>query len=228
MPPNSLEQRLGHTFVLRDLLTLALTHRSFGAANNERLEFLGDSVLSCAISKLLCERAPDMPEGELSRFRANLVNQSALADIATALGIGQTLRLGEGELKTGGARRPSILADALEALIGAVFLDAGFDRAAAVVQGLFSPGIDAAGAAKPGKDAKTVLQEWLQARRMDLPQYAVLRIEGEAHRQVFHVQCEITALDIVTAGEGQSRRIAEQTAASGAIALLPQTMAKRI
>ncbi|MBL8525863.1 MAG: ribonuclease III [Betaproteobacteria bacterium] len=221
-PLQALEQRLGHLFSSSSLLTQALTHRSFGVPNNERLEFLGDSVLNCAISQRIYDRFPEMPEGELSRYRANLVNQSMLAEIAAELAIGPMLRLGEGELKTGGAERPSILADAFEALIGAICLDAGFSKASDVVDALFSSRLDATGAAKPGKDSKTTLQEWLQARRMPLPDYHVQRIEGEAHKQVFHVQCEIPQMKIVTLGDGPSRRMAERVAAAKAIALLPK------
>lgn len=224
MPLQVLEQRLGHTFSSSSLLTQALTHRSFGVPHNERLEFLGDSVLNCAISQRIYFLFPDMPEGELSRFRANLVNQSVLAEIAVELGVGPMLRLGEGEVKTGGAERPSMLADALEALIGAICLDAGFSKASDAVEALFSLRLGAAGAAKPEKDSKTTLQEWLQARRLPLPSYRVQRIDGEAHKQVFHVQCEIPQMKIVTLGDGHSRRMAERNAAAKAIALLPQNV----
>jgi ribonuclease-3 len=223
MLSNELEQRLGYAFVSRELLAQALTHRSFGQPNNERLEFLGDSVLNCAIAKEIFDRHRDMPEGEMSRLRANLVNQNVLAGIAFDLGIGPLLRLGEGELKTGGTARPSILADALEALLGAISLEAGFDRAADTVTHLFSSRLDGGDADKPRKDPKTELQEWLQAHRLPLPQYMVKRIEGEAHRQIFHVQCDIPSQKITVSGEGSSRRVAEQDAATRAIALLPGT-----
>ena len=214
----TLQIRLGHTFSNPTLLVQALTHRSFGVPHNERLEFLGDSVLNCAIAALIYARNPDMPEGQLSRMRANLVNQSALAEISLSLGIGGMLRLGEGELKTGGMARPSILADALEALLGAIFIDAGFDKASATVERLFAERLDSANDVGPVKDAKTALQEWLQARKLPVPLYAVQKIEGDAHRQLFHVRCEVPSRDIVAAGQGLSRRAAEQEAAHNAFA----------
>ena len=213
MSPNELEIRLGHHFVQPDLLIQALTHRSFGVPHNERLEFLGDSVLNCAVASLIYRLYPGMPEGQLSRMRANLVNQASLADIAVLLGLGNLLRMGEGEHKTGGANRPSILADALEALLGAIFLDAGFERAAATIQLLFAQRLESANEGKPAKDAKTALQEWLQARRLPLPLYTVLKIEGEAHRQEFHVRCDVPSEDVTAVGTGLSRRTAEQDAA---------------
>ncbi|MEO8103157.1 MAG: ribonuclease III [Betaproteobacteria bacterium] len=218
MSPNALEARLGHRFAQPELLSQALTHRSFGVPHNERLEFLGDSILNCAVAILIYRQYPDMPEGQLSRLRANLVNQASLADIAVTLGLGNLLRLGEGEHKTGGAARPSILADALEALLGAIYLDAGFDRAAAAVQFLFAKRLESANECQPAKDAKTALQEWLQARRLPLPQYTVVKIEGEAHRQQFHVRCEIPSQSVTAVGRGHSRRTAEQDAASQAFA----------
>lgn len=199
----------------------ALTHRSFNAKHNERLEFLGDSILNCAIAKLIFDRHAAMPEGELSRLRANLVNQQVLAEIATELDIGPMLRLGEGEIKTGGASRPSILADAVEALLGATFLDAGFDEAFAVVSRLFAERLSTVDSkTAPSKDAKTALQEWLQARYLPLPQYVVAKIAGEAHKQVFEVHCTIASQAISTAGTGQSRRLAEQDAAAKAYAAI--------
>jgi ribonuclease-3 len=202
------------------LLEQALTHRSFGIPHNERLEFLGDSVLNCAIAHLIFSHYSAMPEGEMSRLRANLVNQSVLAEVATSLDIGNMLRLGEGELKTGGASRPSILADALEALLGAVFLDAGFDRAVLVVEMLFSARINALSCEAPAKDAKTALQEWLQANRLALPRYTVARIDGEAHKQMFFVRCDIESAKIAVTGSGPNRRAAEQSAAAQAFAEL--------
>ena len=222
MGSNSLELSLGHRFSDPALLTQALTHRSFGVPHNERLEFLGDGVLNFAIASLIYRHHPEMPEGQLSRLRANLVNQSSLADIATTLGLGELLRLGEGEYKTGGAGRPSILADALEALLGAIFLDAGFDQAEATVKLLFAQRLASANDGKPAKDAKTTLQEWLQARRLPLPEYAVIKIEGEAHRQKFYVRCEIDSQGITTVGEGPSRRTAEQDAATRAFTLITE------
>ena len=222
MSPNvqALEIRLGHRFSKSTLLTQALTHRSFGIPHNERLEFLGNSVLNCAIAALIYARHPDLPEGQLSRLRANLVNQASLADIAVSLALGEMLRLGEGELKTGGAARPSILADALEALLGAIFIDAGFEKATATVEQLFSQRLEFAHNADPAKDAKTALQEWLQARRSPLPTYTVQKIEGDAHRQTFHVLCDIPSQGIASTGQGTSRRAAEQDAAHGAYAII--------
>ncbi len=207
---------LGHQFRQPALMAQALTHRSFGFPHNERLEFLGDSVLNCAIAALIYGQYPDLPEGHLSRLRANLVNQASLADIAVSLELGNLLLLGEGEHKTGGAERPSILADAVEALLGAIFLDAGFDKAAATVRLLFAQRLDCAVEGEPVKDAKTGLQEWLQARRLPLPVYTVLRIEGKAHRQEFHVRCEIPSQGVSAVGQGHSRRAAEQDAATRA------------
>ena len=217
MTPGALEARLGYTFGQSGLLTQALTHRSFGQPHNERLEFLGDSVLNCAVAKLLFERHADLPEGELSRLRANLVNQSVLAEIAADLQLGTLLCLGDGELKTGGSSRPSILADAFEAILGAIFLDSGFSAAEQVVTALFVSRASAADAGKAIKDAKTSLQELLQAQRLALPQYTVQKIEGAAHRQVFFVRCEIASRHIVTDGQGTTRRVAEQDAAARAL-----------
>ncbi len=202
------------------LLEQALTHRSFGIPHNERLEFLGDSVLNCAVAMLIFRRDENMAEGDLSRLRANLVNQAVLAEIAESLHLGPQLRLGEGELKTGGADRPSILADAVEALLGAVLLDAGFEKAQQVVQGLFSARIDQLRHVAPAKDAKTALQEWLQAKRLALPRYSVIKIDGEAHRQVFSVKCDVDYGSISTVGTGASRRAAEQDAATKALGQL--------
>lgn len=214
----TLQIRLGHTFSNPSLLAQALTHRSVGVPHNERLEFLGDSVLNCAVAALIYARNPEMPEGQLSRMRANLVNQSALAEISLSLGLGGMLRLGEGEQKTGGSARPSILADGLEALLGAIFIDAGFDKASATVERLFAERLDSAKVEGPAKDAKTALQEWLQARKLPVPFYAVQKIEGDAHRQLFHVRCEVPSRSIVAAGQGLSRRAAEQDAAHNAFA----------
>lgn len=204
---------LGHDFRQPDLLRQALTHRSFGQPHNERLEFLGDSVLNCTIAKELYTLFPRLPEGTLSRLRANLVNQQALAEIALTLDLGEYLLLGEGELKSGGFRRPSILADALEASFGAVMLDSGFDAAAKVIAVLFASRLQAIDPKVEGKDPKTLLQEYLQGRKIALPQYSVLSITGEAHEQHFKVECHIPDLDIRSTGEGISRRGAEQEAA---------------
>lgn len=214
----ALALRLGVEFRNASLLAQALTHRSFGTPHNERLEFLGDAMLNLVIANLTFEKFPAMPEGELSRLRANLVNQSVLAEIASALGIGSALRLGEGELKTGGASRPSILADAVESLIGAVFVDGGFEAATALVTRLFASRLDSPEQNSPLKDAKTALQEWLQARRHQLPQYMVKRIEGAAHEQTFFVECITERPAFKVEGCGVTRRAAEQDAATKVLA----------
>lgn len=211
--------RIGYRFNDPELLRRALTHRSFGAAHNERLEFLGDSVVNCAVALELYQKFPRLAEGELSRLRASLVNQQALAVIAQRLDLGEQLRLGEGELKSGGARRPSILADAVEALIGAVFLDSGFTAARAVVMAIFAADLTTIDPATAGKDPKTLLQEYLQARRIALPQYTVVATRGEAHEQQFQVECLIPELGVRSQGEGSSRRGAEQEAARQAYEL---------
>lgn len=218
-----LEASLGHVWQRRELLTQALTHRSFGARNNERLEFIGDGVLNCVIGLMLYQRFPDQPEGRLSRLRANLVNQESLHEIALELNLGRYLRLGEGELKSGGAQRPSILADALESLLGAALLDADFEVASNIVKRLFDPRVNAIDPAHQGKDAKTRLQEWLQPRRLGLPEYALTQTTGQAHAQVFHVECRIPALKLVTAGHGPNRKTAEQMAAEAALNELEKT-----
>jgi ribonuclease-3 len=212
-PSTAFNARFGYQFGNPELLRQALTHRSHSTPHNERLEFLGDSVLNCVIAALLYERFPNLPEGHLSRLRANLVNQECLSRIALALELGNELRLGEGELKSGGFRRPSILADALEAVTGAVFLDGGYDSAAAVLSRIFDPLLTELDPNTLGKDPKTLLQELLQGRRLSLPQYNVVSVQGEAHEQQFHVECVIPELDIRTSGTGPSRRSAEQSAA---------------
>jgi ribonuclease-3 len=216
----ALEQQLGHAWTQRLLLTQALTHRSYGARNNERLEFLGDGVLNCVVGLMLYQRFPDLPEGRLSRLRANLVNQDSLHGLALELDLGHHLRLGEGELRSGGAQRPSILADALESLLGAALLDAGFEVARGMVERLFVARVDAINPAAQGKDAKTRLQEWLQPRRHGLPTYSLQDTTGQAHAQTFHVECRIDPLGIVTRGAGGSRKAAEQAAAEAALAQL--------
>ena len=219
MDRDSVTGSSGHPFENPELLRQALTHRSYSATHNERLEFLGDGVLNCVIAAELFRRFPQLAEGELSRLRASLVNQQSLFEIAQQIELGAQLRLGEGELKSGGARRPSMLADALEAVIGAVFIDGGFEAARAVVLRLFEQPLSAADPLKLAKDAKTQLQEFLQAHRMPLPQYAVISTAGEAHEQIFRVECVIPELNIRTEGEGASRRAAEQAAASRAYEL---------
>lgn len=215
-----LAERIGHRFADPALLRTALTHRSFGTPNNERLEFLGDGILDCVIAAALYHRFPNLPEGDLSRLRANLVRQESLHRLAQQLEIGKTLRLGEGELKSGGATRPSILADALEAIFGAIYLDAGFDTASSAISRLYAPMLDEL---KPGqfqKDAKTRLQEWLQGRKKPLPRYVLLETSGAAHEQSFVVACEIDQPALRTQGTGSSRRIAEQNAAEAALKAL--------
>lgn len=215
-----LQQRLQHTFNTPALLQRAVTHRSFSSEHNERLEFLGDSVLSLAVSSLLFKRMQSLPEGELSRVRALLVKQESLHQIALRLQLPPVLRLGEGESKSGGRQRPSILADALEALIGAVYLDAGYPPAEALVHRLFE-GVELGTRLQAAaKDAKTALQEWLQGRKMQLPQYRVIDTTGAAHHQLFHVECAIAELGLCERGSGASRRAAEQVAAGTMLALL--------
>jgi ribonuclease III len=210
---------IGHRFSDIDLLRRALTHRSFGAAHNERLEFLGDSVVNCAVALELYRKFPRLAEGELSRLRANLVNQQSLAAIAARFAFGERLLLGEGELRSGGARRPSMLADAVEAVIGAAFLDGGFEAASKVVRALFGRALDTIDPEASGKDPKTLLQEHLQARKIALPLYTVIATRGEAHEQQFQVECAIPELGVRTLGEGASRRSAEQEAARQAYEL---------
>jgi ribonuclease-3 len=215
-----LQGRLGYVFTDQTLLAQALTHRSFGQPNNERFEFLGDSVLNCAVSMALFRRFPALREGELSRVRSSVVCQDALARVAASLDLGSSLRLGEGECRSGGAQRPSILADALEALIAAVCLDAGFEAARALVDRLFEPLLSEIDPAAPGKDPKTALQEWLQARKIALPTYSMIRVLGEAHAQEFEVACEVPKFSVRTTGRGSSRRAAEQRSAELALAQL--------
>lgn len=217
MTASRLEKALGHAFADPGLLQTALTHRSHSTPHNERLEFIGDSVLNCAVALELYRRFPALTEGEMSRLRANLVRQDTLHQIADALALGDCLRLGEGELKSGGHRRPSILADAVEAIIGAVQLDVGFDAAAALVVGLYASRLAEIVPGQQIKDPKTRLQEYLQGRRMALPHYVLLDTTGEAHAQNFRVACEIGALRLKTEGVGQSRRAAEQMAAERAL-----------
>lgn len=210
----ALQQRLQHQFSNVSLLSRALTHRSFSADHYERLEFLGDSVLGLAISDLLYTRLASLPEGDLSRVRANLVRQETLHELALKLGLPDVLKLGEGEMRSGGPKRASILADALEAIIGAVYLDAGFNTAQALVHRLFeaveiNPQMQAI-----GKDAKTELQEWLQGRKMKVPVYTVVGTIGAAHKQSFDVECEVPELRLSERGIGGSRRAGEQAAAA--------------
>lgn len=210
---DSIARSIGHRFSQPSLLTQALTHRSHSQPHNERLEFIGDGVLNCVIALELYRRFPELPEGDLSRIRSALVNQSSLAEVAKRLHLGTYLRLGEGEMRSGGASRPSILADALEAVYGAVFVDAGFNEAQRVVLSNFDLSLAALAPGAAGKDPKTTLQEYLQARKIALPEYRVIAIRGEAHNQEFEVECLIASLKARATGEGTSRRNAEQVAA---------------
>ncbi|AOI91664.1 ribonuclease III [Burkholderia pseudomultivorans] len=217
MPLSQLESRLRYEFRNAELLRQALTHRSHSATHNERLEFLGDSVLNCAVAALLFQRFSKLDEGDLSRVRANLVKQQSLYEIAQALNISEGLRLGEGELRSGGFRRPSILADAFEAIIGAVFLDGGFEAAQGVIKRLYIPILDHIDPRTLGKDAKTLLQEYLQGHKIALPTYTVVATHGAAHNQQFEVECTVPKLDVKVSGSGASRRAAEQAAAKKAL-----------
>lgn len=219
-PLATLQKRLGYQFRQPTLLQRALTHRSFGADNNERLEFLGDSVLGLAVSSLLFRRLANVPEGSLSRMRSHLVCEESLHRMACRLGLPEVLRLSEGESRSGGRQRPSILADALEAILGAVYLDSDFATAESVVHRLLDdveihPQMHAA-----QKDAKTALQEWLQARKYPIPEYEVLQVVGAAHQQIFEVACTVPKLRLATTGTGQNRRAGEQQAAHAMLELL--------
>jgi len=218
-----LEQAISHKFLDASLLQTALTHRSHSSPHNERLEFLGDSILNGVIARQLFDRFPDLPEGDLSRLRANLVRQDSLHQLALTLSLGKFLRLGEGELKSGGSQRPSILADALEALFGAIWLDAGYDVASAAIVKLYGAMLTAIVPGQPIKDAKTRLQEYLQGRRLPLPQYSLIATDGEAHAQQFRIACLIDSLKIQTEGKGGSRRAAEQMAAERALERLSES-----
>ncbi|RFU46681.1 ribonuclease III [Paraburkholderia sp. DHOC27] len=230
MPLSPLESRLRYEFRNAELLRQALTHRSHSATHNERLEFLGDSVLNCAVAALLFQRFGKLDEGDLSRVRANLVKQQSLYEIAQALNISEGLRLGEGELRSGGFRRPSILADTLEAILGAIFLDGGFDAAQTVIKRLYVPILDHIDPRTLGKDSKTLLQEYLQGHKIALPTYTVVATHGAAHNQQFEVECTVPKLDVKVSGSGASRRAAEQAAAKKALdevmAAAPAVVAK--
>ncbi|WP_228527103.1 ribonuclease III [Noviherbaspirillum soli] len=221
-----LQNRLGHTFKDAALLQQALTHRSHSSLHNERLEFLGDSILNCVVASLLFERYTKIDEGDLSRLRANLVKQQSLYEIAQKLELSHFLRLGEGELKSGGFRRPSILADTLEALFGAVFLDAGFEAARKVIRTLYISILDTVDPKTLGKDAKTLLQEFLQGKKIALPQYNVVATHGAAHSQEFEIECLVPKLDIQVFGTGGSRRAGEQAAAKLALEAVQKALTK--
>lgn len=212
--------QLGHVFSQPQLLQRALTHRSYAPEHNERLEFLGDSILGCVIAKYLYSSYPHLSEGDLSRLRSNLVKEETLALLAQQINLGSQLLLGEGELKSGGFRRPSILADAMEALFGAVFMDAGFAAAEQAVLRFFVPYLEKVDVQTLGKDPKTLLQEYLQGKRIPLPSYSVIGTQGEAHAQLFQVECAVPSLNIATRGEGNSRRNAEQQAALAAYQII--------
>jgi ribonuclease-3 len=220
------ERSFGYVFMQPALCHAAVTHRSAGADHNERLEFLGDSMLNCGVARLLYEAHPEADEGALSRLRATLVSGETLAQIAAELGLGEHLRLGPGELKTGGFRRASILADALEAILGAIFLDSGFDAAAAVVARIIGPRLSDLPAADSLKDPKTRLQEALQAHGLALPVYTLIAAAGDPHLQSFTVSCEVPVLGVSAVGEGGSRRRAEQLAAAKLLELLPPQIRK--
>jgi ribonuclease-3 len=217
---DALQHRLGYRFAQPSLLIRALTHRSFGADHNERLEFLGDAVLQTAVSALLYERFAGSDEGDLTRVRAHLVREDSLHRAALALGLPDVMRLSEGEARGGGANRPSILADALEALIGAVFIDGGFEHAQAMVRVVFGEVIATTELDRWSKDAKTELQEWLQARKLPVPSYTIIATRGQAHAQTFEVECAVPPLGLAEQGEGRSRRAAEQEAARRMLATL--------
>jgi len=226
MDLNLLQSRLGHTFGDAALLQQAVTHRSHSGVHNERLEFLGDSVLNCVVASLLFERYSKIDEGDLSRLRANLVKQQSLYEIAQRMELSQFLRLGEGELKSGGFRRPSILADTLEALFGAIFLDAGFNAARDVIRALYIPILDTVDPKTLGKDAKTLLQEYLQSKKIALPQYNVVATHGAAHNQEFEIECLVPKLEIQVFGTGGSRRAGEQAAAKLALEAVQSALVK--
>jgi ribonuclease III len=213
-----LRDGLGYEFREVSLLDSALTHRSAGGAHNERLEFLGDAILNCVVAMMVFREFPSSNEGDLSRFRATLVSGEALAAIAMEMNIGDRLIMGSGELKSGGFRRKSILADAFEAIVGAIYLDGGFDAARAAVEGVFVTRLSSLPSATDLKDPKTRLQEALQAKGLPIPQYHVESISGQAHHQIFRVSCHATALNVSAQGEGQSRRAAEQAAAKSLLA----------
>lgn len=211
--PESLEERIGHRFQRAELLEQALTHRSYGTPHNERMEFLGDSVLGCVVAETLFTQFPALTEGELSRLRASLVRKEALAAVAREVGLAGHLRMGQGESTSGGADRPSILADALEAVYGAAFLDGGYDCARRVVLRTLGKALETSDERTGAKDPKTLLQEILQGRRQSLPVYQVLATLGAAHQQTFEVECVVESLGLRAQGQGDSRRAAEQKAA---------------
>jgi ribonuclease-3 len=214
---DTLLKKLEYSFNDIGLLDEALTHRSFSARNNERLEFLGDGILNFVIAHELFKSYPDVQEGDLSRLRANLVNKESLAEIANDLCLGDVIKLGSGELKSGGFRRPSILADAVESILGAVYCDGGFETCRNLIVRLYASKLSSSIDLQSLKDPKTRLQELLQSRSYPLPDYQVINITGQAHAQIFHLKCSIEQMNIEVKGEGKSRRKAEQVAAEKAI-----------
>jgi ribonuclease-3 len=224
---SDLEERLGYTFASKSLLLRALTHRSFSADHNERLEFLGDAVLSASISGVLYAHFAESDEGDLTRVRAHLVCQDTLYRLAAQVNMQSLLRLSEGEARSGGSERPSMLADAMEAVIGAIFLDGGFAAAQALVKRLFAPLLAQTVAQSWSKDAKTALQEWLQARKLPVPLYSVAATQGKQHDQLFTVECRVPQKNLLVCGEGRSRRAAEQEAAKAALAHLYRLQASQ-
>jgi len=219
-PASELSRRIGHSFTDTSLFELALTHRSCGKKNNERLEFLGDSILNFVIADDLYQRFPKAKEGELSRLRARMVKGVTLSEVARELDLGDYLRLGSGELKSGGYRRDSILADAVEAIIGAIYLDTDMETARGFILSWFKERLDKLDLNESMKDSKTRLQEFLQSRRLSLPEYELINVEGEAHAQTFYIQCSVDGLKKAAKGVGSSRRQAEQEAAKNALILL--------
>ena len=221
-----LEAKIGHRFGNQKLLLEALTHRSFGTPHNERLEFIGDSALNCTIALALFSRFPTAAEGQLSRLRASIVSRDPLARVASELNLGAALKLGDGEVRSGGRERESILADAMEAVFGAIVMDAGFEAARAVIARLFEGDMAALTVESNVKDAKTALQEWLQGRKLDRPEYTVSEIMGAQHAQLFRVTCRIATRGVEGVGEGVSRRAAEQVAAQRALDALQSALQK--
>jgi ribonuclease-3 len=219
-PASELSRRIGHSFTDMSLFELALTHRSCGKKNNERLEFLGDSILNFVIADDLFTRFPKAKEGELSRLRARMVKGVTLSEVARELGLGDYLRLGSGELKSGGYRRDSILADAVEAIIGAIYLDTDMETARGFILSWFKERLDKLDLNESMKDSKTRLQEFLQSRRLALPEYELMNVEGEAHEQTFYIDCRVEGLKKAEKGIGSSRRQAEQEAAKNALIAL--------
>ena len=220
MSKSRFAKRIGYEFSDEGLLEQALTHRSAGSGHNERLEFLGDAILNFVIAEELCRRFANAREGELTRLRASLVKGATLSGLARQLDLGAQLRLGGGELKSGGRGRDSILADAFEALVGAIYLDGGMEAVQRFIGAAYETTLAAVSLHRAKKDPKTRLQEWLQSRQMALPEYAVVAVEGNAHNQVFTVECRVQGLDPATQGQGASRRKAEQEAAEKALVSL--------